>query len=93
MKIEAVCIKVKDRPYTNQKGVTTTYFDAAFMDAEADPLKRFPGMVHTKPQGDDVKTFNICQGARLTLHITKVLELRNGDPVVEVTYEVPGKKA
>lgn len=31
MKIEAVCTRVTSRPYTNARGVTTTYFDAMWM--------------------------------------------------------------
>lgn len=67
MKIEAVCTRVTSRPYTNQRGVTMTYYDATWMDAEADPMKRFPGLVYTKPTEEDIKTHCIGEGSRLSL--------------------------
>ncbi len=92
MKIEAVCTRVTSRPYTNQRGVTTTYYDATWMDAEADPMKRFPGLVYTKPTEEDIKTHCIGEGSRLTMHVLKVLEVRNGDPLVIPKYEAPQSK-
>lgn len=92
MKIEAVASQVTSRQYVNQKGVTSTYYDAFFLDAEADPMKRFPGQIQTKPTEDEVKRLSICEGAKFTLHIMQVQEVRNGVPVCVVKYEAPATK-
>lgn len=87
MRIEAQAVQVTSRPYTNQKGVTTTYYDAFWLDTEPDPMKRFPGQIQTKPSEDELKRLAICEGSRFTLHIMQVMELRNGVPIMNVKYE------
>lgn len=91
MKIEAVASQVTSRQYTNQKGVQSTYFDAFFLDAEADPMKRFPGQIQTKPTEEEVKRLSICEGAKFTLHIMQIQEVRNGVPICVVKYESASK--
>lgn len=93
MKIEAVASQVVSRPYTNQKGVTSTYYDAFWLDAEPDPMKRFPGQIQTKPNEDEIKRLNIAEGSKFTLHIMQIQEVRSGVPVCVVKYETTGKKA
>lgn len=92
MKIEAVASQVVSRPYTNQKGITSTYFDAYFLDAEPDPMKRFPGQIQTKPTEEEVKRLSIAEGSKFTLHIMQIQEVRNGVPVCVVKYEAPSVK-
>lgn len=92
MKIEAVASQVVSRPYTNQKGITNTYYDAFFLDAEPDPMKRFPGQIQTKPSEEEIKRLNICEGARFTLHIMQIQEVRSGVPICVVKYEAPPVK-
>ncbi len=84
MKIEAVVVQMTARKYTNMKGVENTYYDAFLMDAEPNPMNRFPGQVQIKPTADDVKTHDLCEGRTVTAHIMQVLELRNGIPIMQV---------
>jgi len=92
MKIEAVANLVNGREYTKQNGQKSTYYDAFFLDAEPDPLKRFPGQIQTKPTEEEIKRLNICEGARFTLHIMQIQEVQNGVPVCVVKYEAPATK-
>ena len=87
MKIEAVVVQMTARKYTGRSGVEQTYYDAYLMDAEADPMHRFPGQLNIKPTADDVKNHDICEGRKLTAHIMSVLELRNGIPVCQVRLQ------
>lgn len=67
MKIEAVAVQVTSRPYQRQNGTTQTYYDAFFMNAEADPMKRFPGQIQVKPTEEEIKRLSIAEGARFIL--------------------------
>lgn len=84
MKIEAVVVQMTARKYTNQKGIENTYYDAFLMDAESNPMDRFPGQVQIKPTAEDVAAHSLCEGRKVTAHIMQVLELRNGIPVCQV---------
>ncbi|MES2505400.1 MAG: hypothetical protein V4599_01775 [Verrucomicrobiota bacterium] len=91
MKIEAVASQVTSRQYVNQKGVQSTYYDAFFLDAEADPMKRFPGQIQTKPTEEEIKRLSIAEGSKFTLHIMQIQEVRNGVPICVVKYEAASK--
>ena len=93
MKIEAVVNQVQSRQYVNQKGVAQTYYDAYFLDAEPDPMKRFPGQIQTKPTEEEIKRLLIAEGAKFTLHIMQIQEVRNGIPICAVKYETAQPKA
>lgn len=93
MKIEAQITQVTSREYTRGNGTKTTYFDAFALDAEPDPMKRFPGQIQLKPTEEEIKRLNIAEGARFTLHIMQIQEVRNGVPICSVKYEAPGKAA
>lgn len=93
MKIEAYINTVTPREYVRQNGTKTTYYDAFALDAEPDPTKRFPGQIHLKPTEEEIKRLSIAEGARFTLHIMQILEVRNGVPIMQVKYEAPAKAA
>lgn len=84
MKLHAVVTQVTARKYAGKDGTERTYFDAFLMDAEPNPLDRFPGQIAFKPTADEVKEFSIVEGAQLEAKIMQVLELRNGVPVCQL---------
>ena len=87
MKIEAVVVQLTTRKYTGRTGVENTYYDAYLMDAEPNPMNRFPGQLLIRPHADDVAKHTITEGRKLTAHIMAVQELRNGVPVCQVRLE------
>lgn len=87
MKMEAVVVQMTARKYTGRSGVEQTYYDAFLIDAEPNPMVRFPGQVNIKPTREDVEKHSIVEGRKLTAHIMQVLELRNGIPVCQVRLE------
>lgn len=89
MNISAVIAQVTTRKATRANGTPVTYYSAFALDAEPNPLLRFPGQIQFNPTEEDIKERNICEGAAFKLHIMQILELRNGIPVCQVKLETP----
>lgn len=87
MNISAVIAQVTTRKATRQNGSPVTYYSAFAVDAEPNPLLRFPGQIQFNPTEEEIKERSICEGAAFKLHIMQILELRNGIPVCQVKLE------
>lgn len=90
MKINAVIAQVTSRKATNAKGAPVTYYSAFALDAEPNPLLRFPGQIEFQPSEDEIKERGIVEGAQFDLAIMAITNLRNGIPVCQVRLALPG---
>lgn len=90
MKIQAVIAQVTSRKATSAKGTPVTYYSAFAIDAEPNPLLRYPGQIEFQPNEDEIKERGIIEGACFDLSIMAITNLRNGIPVCQVRLAVPG---
>ncbi|HBJ83511.1 MAG TPA: hypothetical protein DDZ88_06510 [Verrucomicrobiales bacterium] len=75
---------------TNAKGQPVTYYSAFALDAEPNPLLRYPGQIEFQPSEEEIKDKGIVEGANFSLFIMGINNLRNGIPVCQVKLAVPG---
>jgi len=90
MKIQAVIAQVTSRKAINAKGVPVTYYSAFALDAEPNPMLRFPGQIEFQPSEDEIKEKGIAEGEAFDLAIMSIINLRNGVPVCQVKIARPG---
>ena len=84
MKIQAVIAQVTSRNAISAKGNPVTYYSAFALDAEPNPMLRFPGQIEFQPSEAEIKEKGIIEGAEFEMSIMGITNLRNGIPVCQV---------
>lgn len=92
MKIEGIVSQVTERKSTSKMGLPVVYRDVFLIDGNPDAATRYPGEIVVRPTDDEFNSQNMKEGAKLTLHIRQILEVRNGLPVCRAVIKQTANK-
>jgi hypothetical protein len=91
MKIEGIVSQVTERKGTTKQGSPVVYRDVFLIDANPDVATRYPGEIVIRPTDDEFSSQNMKEGAKITLFVRQILEVRNGLPVCRALVKQTAK--
>jgi hypothetical protein len=91
MKIDGIVSQVTERKGTTKQGAPVVYRDVFLIDANPDVATRYPGELVIRPTDDEFTCQNMKEGAKITLFVRQILEVRNGLPVCRAVVKQTSK--